>query len=160
MTSLLKTVTGLIYNFAFNKNMGHSRPLFLYFWLFNTAEIKQINVRYKSLPMTGFEPRISGIRSDCPTNWATPLPIVCFGQCLQKCIEANWVSRIIHRYGRKNQFRVTLKVPRSSENKVFTFYHLARQLHHPLSEGINLNSKYVPTSKQKVYTPVKINASN
>ena len=37
--------------------MGHSRPLFLYFLLFNKLTII---VQYKYLPMTGFEPRISG----------------------------------------------------------------------------------------------------
>ena len=51
--------------------MGHSRPLFLYFRLFNTVESKQINIRYKSLPMTGLEPQTSGVGSDQSTNWAT-----------------------------------------------------------------------------------------
>ena len=38
--------------------MGQSRSLFLYFRLFNTVDSKKIYyVRYKSLPMTGFEPR-------------------------------------------------------------------------------------------------------
>ena len=41
--------------------MGHSQPLSLYFRLFNTVDSKQINVRYKSLPMTGFEQQTSGI---------------------------------------------------------------------------------------------------
>ena len=51
--------------------MGHSRPLFLYFRLFNTADSKYINIYikiYKFLPMTGFEPRTSGIGSDRSTN--------------------------------------------------------------------------------------------
>ena len=34
---------------------------------------KQLNVWYKSLPMTGFEPRTYGVRSDCSTNWATTI---------------------------------------------------------------------------------------
>ena len=38
---------------------------FIYSWQ------KQINVRYKSLQMTGFKLRTSGVRSDCSTNWAT-----------------------------------------------------------------------------------------
>ena len=49
--------------------MGHSRPLFLYFRLFNTVDSKQM--LDKSLPMTGFEPRISGVGGDRSTNWAT-----------------------------------------------------------------------------------------
>ena len=28
----------------------------------------------KSLPMTGFEPQISGVGGNRSTNWATPLP--------------------------------------------------------------------------------------
>ena len=43
---------------------------FLYFRLFNTVD-KQLNVRYKSLPITGSEPRISGVGSNQSTNWAT-----------------------------------------------------------------------------------------
>ena len=52
----------------FLKKMGHSRPLFLYFCLFNTVDSK-CSIYF--LPMTGFEPRISGIGSDCSTNWVT-----------------------------------------------------------------------------------------
>ena len=44
---------------------------FLYFRLFNTLDSKQINVRYKSWQMTGFEPRTSDIGIDTSTNWAT-----------------------------------------------------------------------------------------
>ena len=51
--------------------MGHSRPRFLYFCLFNTVDSKQIIVRYKSLLMTGFEPLTSGVESDCSTDWVT-----------------------------------------------------------------------------------------
>ena len=53
--------------------MGHFRPLILYFRLFNTVDSQQINIWYKSLPMTGFEPRTSGVGSDCSTNWATTI---------------------------------------------------------------------------------------
>ena len=53
---------------CFLKKMGHSRPLFLYFCLFNTVDSKQVNVRYKSLPMTGFEPLTSGIGNNRSTN--------------------------------------------------------------------------------------------
>ena len=53
----------------FNKKVGHSRPLFIYFRLFNTVDNKQMF--NKILPMTGVEPRISGIGIDRSTNWAT-----------------------------------------------------------------------------------------
>ena len=52
--------------------MGHSRPLLLYFRLFALHLVDKI------LAMVGFEPRISGVRSDRSTNWATntaPYPI-------------------------------------------------------------------------------------
>ena len=52
--------------------MGHCRPLFLYFRLFNTVDSKQMFV--KSLPMTGFEPRISGVGGDRFTTEPQPLP--------------------------------------------------------------------------------------
>ena len=58
--------------------MGHSRPLFLYFRLFNTYTVdsKQMFNMNKFWPMTGFEPRTSGIGSNRSTNWATqPLPL-------------------------------------------------------------------------------------
>ena len=42
--------------------MGNYRPLFLYFRLFNTVDGKQMFD--KSLPMTGFEPRISDVGGD------------------------------------------------------------------------------------------------
>ena len=34
---------------------------------------KQLNDRYKSLPMIGYEPRTSVIESDRSTNWATTI---------------------------------------------------------------------------------------
>ena len=47
--------------------MGHSQPLFLCFCLFyfNAQLVDKI------LLMLGFEPRVSGVRSDRSTNWAT-----------------------------------------------------------------------------------------
>ena len=54
---------------------GHSRLLFLYFSYFNTVDRKQINVRYKSLPMTGLEPWTTGIRRNRFTIWATTTPL-------------------------------------------------------------------------------------
>ena len=47
-----------------SKKLGHSRPIFLYFRLFNTVESK-------CFPMTGFKPQTSGIGSDRSTNWDT-----------------------------------------------------------------------------------------
>ena len=50
--------------------MGHSRPLFLYFHLFNTVDRKQCSI--KTSPMTGFE-----LRTSLPTALPTepqPLP--------------------------------------------------------------------------------------
>ena len=44
---------------------GLSRPLFFFIFVFSTQMFN------KSLPMTGFEPRISGVGGDCSTNWAT-----------------------------------------------------------------------------------------
>ena len=41
---------------------------FSYFHLFNAVDSKQINVRYYSLPIAGFEARTSGVGSDCSTN--------------------------------------------------------------------------------------------
>ena len=46
--------------------VGHSRPLF------NTVDNKQVNkCSIQLLPMTGFNPRTSGIGSDHSTNWVT-----------------------------------------------------------------------------------------
>ena len=68
--SLCPAISSLINNLsAFFKKMGLSRPLFLYFRLFNTVDSKMFNINF--LPMTGFEPRTSEIGSDRSTNWAT-----------------------------------------------------------------------------------------
>ena len=48
------------------QKVGHSRPLFIYFRLFNTVDNKQMF--NKILPMTGVKPRTSGIESDRSTN--------------------------------------------------------------------------------------------
>ena len=59
----------------FFKKMGHSRPLFLYFHLFNTQlTVNKCSIYIyinKFLPMTGFELWTSGIGSNRSTNWAT-----------------------------------------------------------------------------------------
>ena len=49
--------------------MVHSRPLFLHFCLFNPVDSKQCLIYI--LPMTGFEPRTSGVGTDRFANWAT-----------------------------------------------------------------------------------------
>ena len=48
--------------------MGQSRPLFLIF--FFSIQLT-VNIQFNFLLMTGFEPRTSGVGSDCSTNWAT-----------------------------------------------------------------------------------------
>ena len=52
--------------------MCHSRPLFLLFssFQYTVDSIQMFNIN-NFLPMTGFEPRTSGIRSHRSTNWAT-----------------------------------------------------------------------------------------
>ena len=52
----------------FFTKMANFRSLFLYFRRFNTVDSKQINVRYKSLPMTGFKLYTSGVGSNHSTN--------------------------------------------------------------------------------------------
>ena len=89
---------------------------FLYFRLFNTVDIKQINVRFKSLPITGFELRTSGVGSDCSTNWATRLLFF-----------PHWSPLIrtmfqVPQKGLKNQVRrhFTLLVPFSVDSPLLT----------------------------------------
>ena len=53
--------------------IGHLRLCFLYFRLFNTFDSNQMFD--KSLPMTGFKPRISGVGGDISTTELQPLPI-------------------------------------------------------------------------------------
>ena len=65
--------------------MGHSRPLFIYFRLFNTVDNKQMF--NKILPMTGVEPRTSGIEIDRSTNWATTTSCV---SLLSKAATQSW----------------------------------------------------------------------
>ena len=59
----------------FKAHTGHSRPLFSYCRLFNTVDNNQVNKQMfnKILPMTGVEPRTSGIESNCSTNLATTI---------------------------------------------------------------------------------------
>ena len=61
--SNLKLIQTLLIYF---KSVGHSRPLFIYFRLFNTVDNKQMF--NKILPMTGVKPQTSGIESDRSTN--------------------------------------------------------------------------------------------
>ena len=48
--------------------MGQLRPLTLHFRQLT------VNVEYKFLPMAGFEPQAFVVRSNCSSNWVTPLP--------------------------------------------------------------------------------------
>ena len=56
----------------FYKKMGHSRPLFLYFRLFNTVDSEPIFD--KSLLTLGFVPRTSDVGGDRSTTKPQPLP--------------------------------------------------------------------------------------
>ena len=65
----------------------------LFFFIFVFSIQLTVNVQYKCLAIAGFEPRTSGIGSDCSTNWATPLPFplifntglkIHLKQCLQR----------------------------------------------------------------------------
>ena len=59
----------------FLKKLGHSRPLFHFSCLFNTA-LKVVDSK-QILPMTGFKPWISDVGRDCSTNCATPSERYC-----------------------------------------------------------------------------------
>ena len=54
---------------CFLLKMGHSRPLFSL--LSSFQHNWQLQMFDKSLPMTGFEPRISGVGGNRSTDWAT-----------------------------------------------------------------------------------------
>ena len=50
-----------------------------FFFIFVFSIYLTENIQYKFLPMTGYEPRTSGVRSDRSTNWATTtFRIVCY----------------------------------------------------------------------------------
>ena len=90
---------------------------FLFIFVFSIQlTLKQINVRYKSLPKTGFELRTSGVGSDCSTNWATRLRFF-----------PHWTPLIrtmfqVPQKGLKNQVRrhFTLLVPFSVDSPLLT----------------------------------------
>ena len=48
----------------------------LFFFIFVFSIQLTVNVEYKFLPMTGFEPQTSGIGSDRSTNWATTTTLI------------------------------------------------------------------------------------
>ena len=63
--------------------MRHSRPLFLYFYLYNA----------KNSPMTGIELRTSGIRSDRSANWATTAAQISVYVCVWRFLKHyDWES--------------------------------------------------------------------
>ena len=96
----------------FFKKVGHSRPLFLYFRLFNTVDNKQMF--NKILPMTGVELRTSGIESNRPTNWATTT-----SQSTQFVVKYfNWSSRH-YPYKVRTEFEIfTTPIFDLDENKI------------------------------------------
>ena len=61
----LKSSSQLVFYYL---KMGHSRPLYFLFSVFSIQ--LTVNVQHKFLPLTGFEPRNSGIGSDHSTNLA------------------------------------------------------------------------------------------
>ena len=46
--------------------MDHSRPLFIFIFVLSIK--LTVNIQYNFLPLTGFEPRTSGVRSERSTN--------------------------------------------------------------------------------------------
>ena len=94
-------ITGLLCILFFKKKMGHSRPLFIYFRLFNTVDNKQMF--NKILPMTGVEPRTSGIKSTALPNKPQPLPYLL-------CILTSFVSSIaLIDVGKIKYLRIAMK---------------------------------------------------
>ena len=88
--------------------MGHF-GLFLYFRLFTTVDNDYLNK--SQLPITGFEPRTSGVESDHFTNWATTTAqkeSVFFGKCLYWSLSTFWQNETllflfyVQLYGPKN----------------------------------------------------------
>ena len=69
---------GIVMSFFKNGPFPASFSIFSSFQY--TVDSKQMFNIHKFLPMIGFEPRTSGIRSNRSTNWATqPLPWGCYG---------------------------------------------------------------------------------
>ena len=64
--SKILSYSGQVYIMTIFLKVDHSRPLFIYLRLFNAVDSKQMF--NKILPMTGVEPRTSGIKSDHSTN--------------------------------------------------------------------------------------------
>ena len=64
---LIRRKKGKLFTLIFKKwtNPG------LFFFIFVFSILLTKNIQYKFLPMTGFKPWISGVRSDRSTNWAT-----------------------------------------------------------------------------------------
>ena len=68
--------------------MGHSQTLSLIF-VFSIQ--LTVNVQYKFLPMTGFEPRSSEIGSDHSTNWATTTALS-WHALSNSCLLRSWIQ--------------------------------------------------------------------
>ena len=103
---------------GFFLKVGHSRPLFIYFCLFNTVDIKQVNKQMfnKILPMTGVDPRTSGIESERSTNWATTTSRMGQFFCGKKCWKGS--KRAKHCSSKRLGTRLTCAVEWQSSSVV------------------------------------------
>ena len=82
--------------------MGHSRPLFLYFRLFNAVDSKQLfNTLFP------YELRTSGIESNCSTKWATNTAPK--NRLLRVCQK---IDRFFQSSQRHNRWHHRLRAPR------------------------------------------------
>ena len=98
--------------------MGHRRPLFLYFRLYKTVGSVQI------FPITEFEPRTSGVGSDCSANWGTTTAhlypmfalLICANEtydnsCSSKSFDISSSVTIIRTWLLKNQNHPDKQIP-------------------------------------------------
>ena len=131
--------------------MGHSQPLFLYFCLFY-VNVQLIN---KILRMLGFEPQISGVRSDRSNNWATTTATTLImlsktfkvkrnDSKIASMTKQNWKRSVIEKFVRltfqkwlslRNDFRYCLKKSRHlflMSKKILCLCSFLPSVHRPL----------------------------
>ena len=98
--------------------MGHSRHLLLYFWFFNTVDGKKCCL-YKrwSVPMNGFEPRTSSVRSNRSTHWAITTALGL------KLFAANALIERILKHFLKNNFSGPTTAPPSLSTPDLLYHH-------------------------------------
>ena len=77
----------MVVNSQVRKCKNGSFPASFFIFVFSTVISKTCS-EYKILPMTGFEPRTSGIRSDWSANWATNWAC----KCTYSCMHFEWKS--------------------------------------------------------------------